>query len=569
MATSGSFASNAYSGIRNIEFHWHRAGYDIGGNNTTIYWELKGGGSNPTKWYKSGNFKVVIDGEVVFSSATRIELYAGTVVASGHKVIHHNADGSRSFGASIEAGIYSVAVNCSGSGSWALDSLPKQAYLVSVPNFNDENNVTIYYSNPAGHGAGSLQACIADTSGNIIVGYRDVDKGGSSYTFNFSTAERNALRNSTKNSNTKTIRYYLKTVIGGTTYYSTADKTLTIINATPTISNAAIVDTGTSSTALTGDSSKIINAHNYLKASFTATGLKGATIASTSITCGNQVINSTSGNFNNATSGTFVFRVKDSRGNTNSYTLTKTLIPYIPLTCNFDTNNPTAEGDMTFKISGNYYNGSFGTTNNTLTVQWRYKENDGAFSAWQTPTPTIEDGTYYVTPRLEGLNYQSVYTFEVKASDKIYNHTLSKSVRATPIFDWGERDFNINGTFKIYDVPFLDLVYPVGSIYMSVNYFDPGTVFGGTWERLMDRFLLGSGATYASGQTGGSATKNISHNHNVPTATNSWENPYTGIAYTADNYRIKNGSLKTDSAGSTALNIMPPYLVVNMWKRVA
>lgn len=49
-------------------------------------------------------------------------------------------------------------------------------------------------------------------------------------------------------------------------------------------------------------------------------------------------------------------------------------------------------------------------------------------------------------------------------------------------------------------------IYPVGSIYMSVNNVNPSTVFGGTWEQIKDRFLLASGDTYNNGQTGGSAT---------------------------------------------------------------
>ena len=58
----------------------------------------------------------------------------------------------------------------------------------------------------------------------------------------------------------------------------------------------------------------------------------------------------------------------------------------------------------------------------------------------------------------------------------------------------------------------LDDVYPVGSIYMSVNSTDPGTLFGGTWERITGKFLLSatdngsSGASQAAGNTGGAAT---------------------------------------------------------------
>ena len=60
------------------------------------------------------------------------------------------------------------------------------------------------------------------------------------------------------------------------------------------------------------------------------------------------------------------------------------------------------------------------------------------------------------------------------------------------------------------------MVYPIGSIYMSVNSTNPSTLFGGTWVQLKDRFLLGAGDTYTAGDTGGAAS--ISY---TPAGTNS------------------------------------------------
>lgn len=79
-----------------------------------------------------------------------------------------------------------------------------------------------------------------------------------------------------------------------------------------------------------------------------------------------------------------------------------------------------------------------------------------------------------------------------------------------------------------------DVIYPVGSIYMSANNVNPSTLFGGTWQALSGRFLLGADSTYAAGSTGGSATKTLttnelpahthtgpSHTHSVPNHTHS------------------------------------------------
>lgn len=123
MAISGSFKTSAYEG-RHLVLSWERTGFDLGKNQTTIKWTLKGaGGSNV--WYMSGNFKVTIDGKTVYSSATRIQLSSGTTVASGSVTLTHNTDGSRSFKASAEAGIYSYAVNCTGFATFTLDPLAR------------------------------------------------------------------------------------------------------------------------------------------------------------------------------------------------------------------------------------------------------------------------------------------------------------------------------------------------------------------------------------------------------------------------------------------------------------
>ncbi len=124
MASSGSFNTGNYEG-RYLQFSWTEKNQNVANNTTTISWTLKGAGTGKVKWYKAGNFKVVIAGETVFSSATRINLYEGTVVASGNYTFKHNADGTKSFTASAEAGIYSIAVNCTGSGNFTLDTIAR------------------------------------------------------------------------------------------------------------------------------------------------------------------------------------------------------------------------------------------------------------------------------------------------------------------------------------------------------------------------------------------------------------------------------------------------------------
>jgi len=119
----------------------------------------------------------------------------------------------------------------------------------------------------------------------------------------------------------------------------------------------------------------------------------------------------------------------------------------------------------------------------------------------------------------------------------------------------------------------IDAVYPVGSIYMSVNSTDPGTLFSGTtWEQLKDRFLLGAGDTYTAGTTGGEATHTLtlqeipSHNHSYTARSTSMDaDGYSGDVL----WRGTTSGTTGNAGGGQAHNNLPPYLVVYMWKRTA
>lgn len=100
----------------------------------------------------------------------------------------------------------------------------------------------------------------------------------------------------------------------------------------------------------------------------------------------------------------------------------------------------------------------------------------------------------------------------------------------------------------------LDNVWPVGSIYMSVNSTDPGTLFGGTWVRIKDAFLLSAGDTYNAGDIGGEAEHTLtvaempSHQH--ATLNNG---KYDATNFTnAGNYMLVAGNARYNSSANTS-----------------
>ena len=57
------------------------------------------------------------------------------------------------------------------------------------------------------------------------------------------------------------------------------------------------------------------------------------------------------------------------------------------------------------------------------------------------------------------------------------------------------------------------LAYPIGSYYWSNENTDPGTLFGGTWVQIKDKFVIAAGDSHTAGTSYGSNTKDISHTH--------------------------------------------------------
>ena len=124
--------------------------------------------------------------------------------------------------------------------------------------------------------------------------------------------------------------------------------------------------------------------------------------------------------------------------------------------------------------------------------------------------------------------------------------------------------------------------WPIGSIYITVSNTSPATLFGGTWERISERFLLGASSSYPAGGTGGEFTHKLTQSE-LPNYSLSVTNGSNVIrsktGNSADAYvqtqsggwGIPNWESKTVTVASggsgKAHNNMPPYLAVNMWKR--
>lgn len=123
----------------------------------------------------------------------------------------------------------------------------------------------------------------------------------------------------------------------------------------------------------------------------------------------------------------------------------------------------------------------------------------------------------------------------------------------------------------------IDLVYPVGAVYISMNQTSPQTLFGGTWKQIQGRFLIGAGTAYPAGSTGGEATHTLTASE-IPDHTHTFK--YTGQSVTtgvnsirlyqaaSNQYNAYSGG-QSSNCGGQAHNNLPPYMAVYMWTRTA
>jgi hypothetical protein len=176
-----------------------------------------------TGYTTSGTWKgsITINGvKTEGSKAVSITYNSNTVAMSVKDIkVSHNANGSKSITISASGGISGTSfTSTSLSKSVALDTIPRKATITSAPNFNDEQNPTVTYSNPAGSAA-TVDIGIYKTDGaTALVAYQAASATGTSFTFSLTSAQRTTLQNACKDSTTMKVRFYIRTTIGSNKY---------------------------------------------------------------------------------------------------------------------------------------------------------------------------------------------------------------------------------------------------------------------------------------------------------------------------------------------------------------
>ncbi len=299
------------------------------------------------------------------------------------------------------------------------------------------------------------------------------------------------IPNSKKGTCTITCETYSgTTLIGSTT--TTFEASCNETKCKPTVS-ATVVDTNQDTINLTNDSSKLIRYKSTAKITPSATAKNSSSISKITV---DGVAATSVLNVSNVNRNTFSIVATDSRGFSATLNKTVTMIDYVQLSCSYKVKRANqVSSKVTLNGSGNYYNGSFGTTNNTLSLSFSYKEK--GTDDWISGgiiTPNISNNTYtFEVEAPTDFDYKKAYEFIVYYSDKLdslsITQNLKKGIASLAVHEKGikandevlVRWDNDDGKLKI-GAGLLNVIYPVDTIYLSLNSTNPGTIFGGNWE---------------------------------------------------------------------------------------
>lgn len=582
MALNGSFYGSTDNQFIKPRIEWS-AVQDVAGNysdvTATLYYSRTNQGYET---YGTWRGSLTIDGDTADASQVLTITYNSNTMAISHTVrVWHDAYGEKTLAISAEGSMKGTSLSSTQiSGEITLDAIARASAIGATPaNVGAVSMIAVNRKNTAFTHTIAWQ--FGSLSGYIGADWKTTDQPVRMTDTSISFSIPEAFYGQIPNSPTGSCTLVCNTYSGDTQIGQSQSCSFTVTadseSCRPEVSGT-VQDVNEQTLALTGDAGVLIRGCSNVLCTVTAAARNGASLSGTTVN-GMQLKESCV--LSGAETDSFLFRASDSRGYTGSFTAKTRLIPYSRPTGSLSVQrtDPTS-GNAILTLKGAYFAGSFGAEENMLSVSCRV--NGGAAI---TLSPQVSEGEYTVMAQLTGLDYTQTHTVSVTVSDRLNTVERSAAVqKGIPVFDWDDNDFAFHVPVNFDSIGNLGLLcYPVGSVYISVSQVSPQGLFGGSWERLKDRFLLAAGDSYAAGSTGGAASVALSteelpaHSHgyldfwttqagtSVGRAAVAVNGDGTGLAGSGVNDRGKTAN----AGGGQAHENMPPYLAVYMWKRVA
>lgn len=315
-----------------------------------------------------------------------------------------------------------------------------------------------------------------------------------------------SLANSTPNSTSLSVKLWLETY-NGSTYIGANSVSLTAnvpSSVVPTINSINLSEAVSGIYAQFG---AYVQGKSKISGSISASGSYSSTISSysTSINGASYTSSSFTTDFlTTSGSNTCLVTVKDSRGRTKSQSVTFNVIAYAnPAINSFSVSR--CDQDGTANDEGDcakcVVSASISSVNNGNTKSFQIKYKKISETEWSIFDLDNTNYTISTTQIIQNIDTESEYNFKIVATDFFsfaeYSHNLSTAYTLVDYNQSGKgmaigkvstqnafeinMDTKITGGLTINNKTIFDLVYPVGSIYMSVSSTNPGELFGGTW----------------------------------------------------------------------------------------
>ena len=543
-------------------------------------------------------------------------------IKSGSIVFAHSEDGKLSnivCSASVDTstGLGDAAL----SGSVPIPDIPRASKFGTIENFNIEGTIVIPLTKYVDEWIDNLTIKLDET---II---RTIDGVVNNQEIVFTEEEKETIYNLMPEDNKKTFTFENVTLNGenqiGSTQITTSEGSIT--EANPILTSFEYEDSNEVTLTLTNNNKKIINGKSTLRIkNLVSNAVKGASLKLVQV---NGVQYNYTDDFSvdieNYKGNTIALYIIDSRNNSSKLEVLIGInfIDYFePIIKNRNIERKNYIDEVSeLSVDGSFTNINFGGSENTLTAAYKYKETGS--SNWNDGLTNLEididNNLFNIDQAIKGdtsSGFDTTNSYDIKI---IINDLLSTKeetitlITGKPAMDVYKDKISFGGIadetsefqtqFKdkanfengiyvngerlgggINKNELLDMVYPIGSLYMSMKDTNPSELFGGTWERIKDRFIYANGDATTPGTLGGSTT----HNHGLGagfTALNvggggiqyqekqvsAWgTNAAMNIASSYVSYQTKSWGIALGGTTDNA-NIMPPYITAYVWKRTA
>ena len=614
MGTSGAMSTSndrvKYS--ITISTNWQSVAENYSSVNVKVnFWRTNSG----YQTYGTGVVYCKINGTTYSASVSPSQKItsSGITLFNRDVAVGHNADGSKYLDTSAWI---SMDTPLSSSEQWYgewLTTIPRASSISSINGGTLGSSVTVNISRASSSFTHKVDYVRPDGEH-----FRVGENIGTSCTFTPSLSDCNFIPNSTS----AVAKIYVYTY-SGDTYIGSSSKDFTVYvpdNIVPTISSVNLTE---STAGIANKFGCYVQGKSTIKGVITASGVYSSTIKNYEIKINGQSFNSSNFITNPLTgSGTCTVKITDTRNRTASTNISYTVIncanptinEFSVVRCNQDgaENDEGAYAKCTLKANISSVNNK-----NDKTFQLLYRKlTDSNYTTINLPNNSY----YYESTQIIEADINSEYEFIFRISD--YFSSTEKSLNlgtAFTLVDYNasgrsvafgrvstansnekkmqiKMDTEIEGNLKINNKTIFDLIYPIGSIYLSVNSTNPKNLFGGTWiqwgsGRVPVCVNTSNSKFNSVEKTGGAETHKLtvsqipSHGGHIPNASYAWgdagEATYvldrnSGAVFqhaTNRPYVLRAGNemcLRSNyEGGNGAHNNLQPYITCYMWKRTA